>query len=285
MVQISDYRQFKDVFQKTKQKFGTINSNCLLPNKVVSEALTESSVYLEEYPEGFVMFTEWNAPALFYKIYYFIGDINSFPKISPEKPLLLEELDVNGKRSEYLDQISASLNRSGFTEAAKNIMVETKCSDPTVSSETDKILSHLESMNYRIEMDPHEVSTNDIADLWKNNLKKTDIPHEHYSSLKNGNSHIVCVFDPNNTVCGVNWWQYRNTVCEIRHTVTRADVRRKKIGSLMILFALDQAYKNNCRTAYTYIDSNNTSSITMYEKAGFTKNGKVCKQFILPMDI
>ncbi|MBQ6508187.1 MAG: GNAT family N-acetyltransferase [Flexilinea sp.] len=277
------YEQFRDLYQKIRQRSEKICSNCLLPQKTIAEALNDSEMYWEEYPQGLVLFTRHQAPEQYLKLYFFLRDISVFPDISADCPLILEELDAGGKREDYIRTITGSLQKAGFTKAAENHMFERSLEDPFLSSELNKRIASLSAEGCRIVMDPVDVDLSEITSLWKKYLKPSDIPSDHLSAPVSENAHIVCVLDRENSVCGANWWECRGKVCEIRHTVTRSDIRRRQIGSTMILFAAEQARTGLCRTAYTYIEEKNTASMNMYERIGFRKNGKICVQFTRPV--
>ena len=279
---LHDYEQFKALYRKTSQRFSKIYSNCPLPNRAVTEALNNSEVYWEEYPQGLVIFSTYQAPEQFLKLFYFLGDINSFPQIVTEKSMIIEELDANGKRDAYIRQITDSLSNAGFIRTAENHMVERQCDNPCISSELNERIASLAEYGFRIVMDPADIDFSVITDLWRKNLKPTDLPSSHLSFPYSESTHLVCVFDPEKNVCGANWWECRGNVCEIRHTVTRSDFRRRHIGSTMILFAVEQARISCCKTVFTYIEDKNTTSLNMYEKNGFHKNGKISIQFIKP---
>ena len=268
------YEQFRDLYQKFRQRSEKICSNCLLPQKTIAEALTDSEIYWEEYPQGLVLFTKHQAPERYLKLYYFLRDISAFPDISADCPLILEEPDAGGKREEYIRRFTDSLLAAGFTKVSENVMVERSCDVTSLSSEMEKRITLLVADGCRIVMDPIDIDLSEVTGLWKKCLKPTDLPACHLTAPVSENAHIVCVLDRENGVCGVNWWECCGRVCEIRHTVTRPDFRRKQIGSTMILYAAEQARTSLCRTAYTYIDEKNTASMNMYEQIGFRKNGK-----------
>ena len=277
---INDYKQFKDIYSQAKEKLGRLNSNCLLPSRTLPEAISNGNVFYNEYQSGFIIFTTEDAPFGFYKAYYFLSDMDNFPLIKTNKPVLLEELDSNGKREVYLRQFQPKLNAGGFKMYAENYLFEIDL-DESILRNCDTYMEKLHTHNLCFKTDSTINYSEDVRELWKQYLKPTDVPESHMLFSKNG-VHLICVLTKENEICGVNWWHCSNSVCEIRHTVTRPDHYREGIGTFMILSALEYAYHDGCKSAFTFIDAENIKSIRMYEKIGFRKSGKISRQFVKP---
>ena len=280
MYLLTKYEQFKKEYSKLKNNFGKVYCNCLFPSKIISEIISENNCFLTESNNGFLILTSKDSPKGFLKVYYFLGDCNSFPVLPANCPLIVEEIDICGKKSNYLEKIIAILAEAGFHETAKNVYVEISLKESSLYSLIQASLEQLANNCYYIDADPDEKYIKEGFKLWERYLKPTDIPEEHYQTSLTKKNHILTVLDKNQKVCGVNWWAFHNNICEIRHTVTHPNYYRQNIGTSMILYALNEGIINGCHSAYTFIDSNNTISIKMYEKIGFRLTEKISRQFI-----
>ena len=280
MNRIFDYQQFVDLYSRTKLNLGRLNSNCLIPGKVLPETIKKGDIYYEEFPTGFVLFSSVDAPFGFYKVFYFFTDFEKFPDIKSDLPLLIEELDSNNKRAKYLESFIPKLESAGFHKSAENNIYEICDINSDIISDYEFREKKLLNDGFTIKSNPDPENFNSIINMWDCYLKQTDVPYEHKQYSQENAAHIVYMVSPGNEICGVNWWNLSNTNCEIRHTVTKPDYYRKGIGTCMILYALRHAYLKGYKTAYTYIDAENDKSINMYQKIGFNKNGKISRQFI-----
>ena len=106
------------------------------------------------------------------------------------------------------------------------------------------------------------------------------MPREHLDFADDASQNVVCVLDEKGHVAGVHWWKVSGASCELRHTVTHPDHYRKGVGSYMINRSLASALSAGCRSAYTFIDAENSRSLRMYDKLGLAPNGHRSFQFI-----
>ncbi len=284
MIELKCAEQFRELSSAQKQRRGKLISNSLLPGKTVREALSKGKLFYKELPQGFALYDSEGTDAPFYTLYYFVEPDAEMTGFAADRQVLLEEPDSDGRRADYLSGLEIRLARAGFSKTAENVLVEIAASAIAENEERYSALSEQYRANgYRIAVDPDGELLAQAFALWRAHLKPTDLPQGHFAAGTDA-AHIVCLLDGNGAVCGVNRWEFRGDVCEIRHTVTRPDCLRQGIGSFLILYALKDAAKNGMRSAFTYIDEQNVRSLAMYEKIGFQRTGKTCRQYVLPAE-
>jgi len=283
MIELTGYESFHEAYAAEKRRLGPLNSNCLLPKRTIAEALLRGRVFLRHTESGLAVYAEEGDPAPFADLYYFLADGEALPDLSIDRPVLLEELDSNGRRAAYLDAMLPKLTAAGFSLIAENVLVEI---GSAFGEEAAEGLAAAEAgyaeRGYRVELDPTGDAREAAFALWRAHLKPTDLPPWHFAVDPEQGMHLVCLLDAHGEVAGVNWWMVKEQVCEIRHTVTRPDCLRQGIGSFLIRYALQNAAKTGIRSAYTFIDVNNLRSLAMYEKIGFVRTGKISRQYLLP---
>ena len=282
MIELKTEEQFKERSRAEKERCGKLVSNCLLPGRTVRDALLRGRVLFRELPQGFVLYGAEGGHPPFYTLYYFLQPGAEMKGLAANLPVLLEEPDANDRRAAYLSELEPKLFRAGFTVIAKNILVE--IAPESIAANDERYAAWqkaYEENGYRIAVDPCGKQREEAFALWRAHLKPTDLPPGHFDPDAEG-AHIVCILDRAGSVCGVNRWELKDGVCEIRHTVTRPDCLRQGIGSFLILYALQDAEKKGMRSAFTYIDEQNVRSLAMYEKIGFRRTEKTCRQYLLP---
>ncbi len=283
-VELKTEEQYKEIGRTQKERCGKLVSNCLLPGRTVRDALARGRVFFRELPDGFALYGAEGEDAPFLQLYYFLKPGAEMTGLMTDRPVLLEEPDANDRRAAYLSELEPKLARAGFTTIAKNILVE--IAPESIAANDDRYASLLESYRkkgYRIAVDPKGRPLEEAHALWRAHLKPTDLPPGHFDADAK-DAHLVCILDGSGSVSGVNRWELRDGVCEIRHTVTRPDCLRQGIGSFLILYALKDAAENGMRSAFTYIDEHNVRSLAMYEKIGFQRTEKTCRQYLLPAE-
>lgn len=280
-----NYSDFKEIYKRIKNREGHLDSNCLFPGQTIRECLEEDELFIGELPNGFILIKD---EVEYQRLFYFLNMEYGFPHLHLKKPLLVEEADNGGRRKLYLDNLSKELLGLGYQLVAKNLMVQIDLRSKKHRifeelNETEERL-HNEGIRYAFFIKEDIEKKGRILDLWKNNLKVTDVPHAHTLFDKKTDQKVLYVTNEEGFLCGVNWWMIRSSTCELRHTVTHSDFIRKGIGLFMVLKALEDAIEKECNLAISYIDVINDGSLRMYSKAGFEINRKTSLQFLLKPD-
>lgn len=284
LIELENEEQFKTLFREEKERRGKLFSNCLLPAKAVRKALSEGKVYVRKLEQGLALYSDEGKNAPYYRLFYFFGENAEMTGLAMDKPVLLEEPDMNDRRAAYLSALQERLERAGFKKVAKNYVVEIPVPQPAENTEKLRMLQEqMDARGYRTVVDPTGKQLEEAFALWRGFLKPTDLPQEHFEIGKNG-AHLVCLLDRNDKVCGVNRWETHDGACEIRHTVTSPDCLRQGIGNYLSLYVLEYAAKENARVGIGFFDETNYRSIAMLEKVGFKRSGKIILQYMLPAE-
>ena len=280
MLPLSDYSEFKKLYETAKNNIGKPDTNCLFPGTVVKDGIRQEILYYRVFPEGLVLFLD---EGNLYRVYYFLDSSKPIPDLSCGKTLLIEELDNNNRREEYLNSFAEKLTRSGFYLESRNIQFEINLAEKQqwIRDEYARALHRIESNGFSFTVQPDHEQAEQVLEIWKNNLKPTDVPLSHTRFETDDEQSVVCVVDRDGRVCGTLWWINRGNYCEIRHIVTHPDHYRKGISNFTMLYSFMRASENGSKIVISYMDVHNENSILMHKRAGMTQNGKVSLQFIL----
>ena len=271
--------QYKSLKSAVKQRCGSLASNFFLTSGGLSRILELQGLSYVEYPQGLVMFAD---EGTYYRAFYYLDPNRPLPDISQDKMVVIEELDNNGKRDEYLSDFFAKLEAGGWQRVARNVQVYSSLDNrgDEIRDKFRRAQDNLIEQGFHIEECP-ERHVDRVISLWKEWLRKTDLPSEHMGFIGDPSQTVICVLNDNDEVCGTNWWRLQGGVCEIRHTVTNPRFYKRGIGYAMQLVAMADAVDIGCRGVFTYIDDRNYRSLAMFEKAGIVENGRITVQYSL----
>ncbi len=280
LVPITDYSFFQTLYKETKNRLPALESNCILPGKLVREGIAGSNLYYKAFPEGFVLYLDENN---LYRAYYFLDTNQEFPDLKADKPVLIEELDSFDRRKAYLDQLTPKLEKVNFRLVSRNLMVEydLEGNADTVREALRRSTQNMEEKGLITVSELTHEQCKQVLDLWDKYLKPTDVPLSHRQFETDKSQHIAAVLDKDGTVCGLNWWILQKTRCETRHYVTHPDYYRIGIGQQLWYYSAVQILKAGCKTIMSYIDELNYKSRNLAKKAGWVENGKISLIFIL----
>lgn len=280
MNKVTDYSEFQFLYKENKKRFSKIDTNCLFPGKIIRDSIANGQLFYRSFPEGLVLYID---EINLYRAYYFLDAECQLPDMSADKIILIEELDDQERRKEYLDKFRNKLETAGFFQESCNYQLEVD-----LLKNRDLICENYKNAFTRINIsgllttcEPNADQNEQILQLWKNSLKQTDVPISHTNFYNDNEQHVICVTDPQGNVCGVNWWTFRGNCVEIRHTVTHPNYYHKGIGNFIMSFVLNTALNEGVVIGMTYVEEQNYRSFGMMHKAGLKENGRVSYQFLL----
>ena len=166
---------------------------------------------------------------------------------------LVEEIDNNNSRVEYLQKIEFQLNEAGFELFKKNVQVELSVSDNFEAIQQnlrDRLASLDEQGLTYVICDEEELYKEAVA-LWYSALDATDIPSCH-TVLKEDNN-LLCIVARDGKIASTNWWKVNGVVSECRHTVTNPNYYRRGLGSLTLLLWITMVQKQGVKKCITWI--------------------------------
>ena len=280
LLPINNYSQFKILYQSVNNNIQKLDTNCLLPGKVLRDSIRDNSLYYREFPEGLILYVD---EGNLYKIYYFLDNSKPFPDLRCGKNVMIEELDSNNRRQDYLNYFSRKIYQAGFSLESKNIQFEINLTEQKqwILSEYEKAAKRLNTNGLLATVKPDNAQVKQILEIWKLYLKQTDVPISHTKFLTDIEQSVVCILNKNASVCGTLWWIFRGNYCEIRHIVTHPDYYRMGISNYTMLFSFMKALEGNSKSVISYTDIQNEKSILMHRRAGMKENGKISMQFLL----
>lgn len=276
---INDYSVFSIQYKTLKENIENICTNCLLPGKIIRDAIEKKDTYYQKIPEGLLIFIDEGNQ---YSVFYFLDQSKPFPILTSNKLLLIEELDSENRRKEYLEQQTKKLKDAGFKLAAYNYQFQINLAEQKqlIQNEFLSASNKLNNAGFTSSCNLTNYQIDQVINLWKSSLRPTDIPYDHLNFNTQSNQYVVCVLDQMKNVCGTLWWTYKGNICEIRHIVTRPDCYRKGISNYTMLYSFLRAMETGSKIVVSYVDKENNKSIFMHLKAGMKKNGKISLQFI-----
>ena len=283
LLTISNYSEFKELYESAKTRIKKLDTNCLFPGSVVKDSIQQNHLYYREFPEGFILYID---EGNLYRIYYFLDSSKPVPELRCEKDLLLEELDFKNRREEYLSYFTDKILKSGFYLESRNIQFEINLAEQKewIQAEYKKAGERLENngLTSATELNPKQIEQ--VLELWRDHLKPTDVPVSHTEFASDDNQSVVCVLNKDGSVCGTLWWVDRGNYCEVRHIVTHPDYYRMGISNFTMLYSFVKAMERGSKFVISYTDIHNEKSIGMHKHAGMAENGKISLQFLLEAD-
>ena len=271
--------QVDELRRALAERVGKLRTNLTLGPGRISCAIERGMVRYEARPESLLVFKDEGA---FELVYYYLAECEAFPRMTWEKPVVIEEIDQGGVNTAWREAFARALRDRGWRLAAANLQVAMDLSDG--EGEIDALLERSSAALRERGLSFEECGTeraDEVVALWREHLKATDVPADHFGFAGDASQNVVCVVDGEGSLCGVNWWRCAGRTCEVRHTVTVPDRQRQGIGLAMLAYTLDAARRAGCTRAYTYIDEENTRSLALYGKCGFSENGRSARQYVL----
>lgn len=94
-----------------------------------------------------------------------------------------------------------------------------------------------------------------------------------YGELSNDLAHYYCAFDSENNLVGyAGAWGIIDEA-HITTIAVKPELRRKKIGEMLLIEILEYCYKNEIKYVTLEVRISNTAAIKLYEKYGFKSLG------------
>ena len=270
MNRIDSFETFNSLIKSFKENRDTFEHFPFNKN-IFEKYISDQRLYYEENEHGLSFFVDED---LYYDLFYIIE--KSFPLSvkRKNKALLINE---NQLLKENITFNNLYLN-SGFEIGAVNHQLAIN-----IESEKDPILrKHAETQDFLIEHD-YTVSENlheydeEVKKLWTENLKKTDVPYDHY---REGN--ILLLLDENKNLLAAAWYQSNNgRDSEWRHIVVDEPYRGKGLSNVLACHWLHQCLESQIKRGLTWVEENNLVSMKAHEKIGFTENKRLSIQYIM----
>ena len=132
-------------------------------------------------------------------------------------------------------------------------------------------------IDYRIiNSDIKKYDIHEAKKIWKENLKETDIPLDHYHF---GNL-IALIHD--NRIIAVAWYDLnKRGDLEWRHIVVDKQFRGMGLSKFLFYNCLKITVKDGVKRAVTWVESENYVSLEMHRSIGFVKTNRVSAQYVL----
>ena len=278
MKKICDLGEYKELMRENKERIGKVEKNCFLMSSSMNKYIEEERLYVETYENGMVLYVD---EGRYYNMYYFWKSDCKMFDFRQDKPVLIEELNNNGSRNEYIEKIESSLFEVGFTVFKNNLQLELSLKDKKkiIEKQLSEKLQKISAQNLRLEFCTDDDILEKSIILWQDSLDVTDIPQEHMS-LKS-NDKLACILTETREVIATNWWRNSNKNSEGRHTVTHPEYFQRGLASTLLLVWCKDAIDQGVERCYTWVSDTNDRSLAMFKKIGFTPNGRTSKQYIL----
>ena len=274
---IRDLTQYKELIRETKRRFGKVDQNSILMSGAVEKYIKNGHLFFREYEHGTVF---WIEEGRYYKLYYYWMPGAALDDFRCEKPVVIEELDNHGTRSDYISRFTPTLEAAGFRLYKTNQQVELNPSDPSLGLEerfsAEEARMAMEGLHFHYDDGSHMPQA---SALWKAHLDLADVPLDH--TVLGPDDTLLCVLDGSGSVAATHWWRHTGKSSEGRHTVTHPDYYRRGLASAMLCAWCLDAKQRGIRKASTWISTTNFRSLALYQKVGFTPNGRVSRQYIL----
>lgn len=278
MKKIRNLDEYKEILRLNKERIGKVEKNCYLMAGAMNKYIMEERLYVETYENGMVLYID---EGCYYNMYYFWKTNCKMEDFRQEKPVLIEELDNNGSRTEYINNIEQYFFDVGFEKFKNNLQLEMSIKDKkkTIEEQLSKKMLRLSEQNLQLEFCSDDDILKKSIKLWQNSLDVTDIPQEHMSL--GSDDKLACILTEERQVVTTNWWRNTKKSSEGRHTVTHPEYFQRGLASTLLLVWCQEAIKQDVERCFTWVSDTNVRSLAMFKKLGFVPNGRSSKQYIL----
>ncbi len=276
---IDTIEYYDDLIREKKESFGKLRSNVFSQKEHLKKYLVLGRLYVENYPDGLFFFLDEEN---YYRAFYFWSrERIMFTRYDYDKPVLLEEPDMNGLRKTEIYQIGTDLQRCGFCFHKTNSRYEMDLKG--VSPEENKafIDEICKKEQLRLTYCTEERQKRGVLKLWDESLDFVDIPWDRRLFQNKGESVACLINEAGDVVSTYRWELIGKNRCEGHHLVTQENYRQKGLARVLYREWQNNAIACGTNVLTSWIDDKNDASIRLHEDLGFHKTGKVCAQYLL----
>ncbi len=265
MIAVRSLQEYRAMISAKKAEIGHFVKNSVQMSSTMDQYIAEHRLFARTFRDGIIFFVD-EGP--FFNVYYYWDSAGELPDLREGKPLIVEELGIEGKMEKELAEKGRRLLRSGFSLYRRNLLMERPAAlpfDPPCLPP-----------GFRITRAGEEELPYALA-LWDRFLDPEDVPLDH-RSLRDGGA-LALVRDGAGKVCAVYRWSTQGRRSEGRHIVTVPEHLREGLASALLAEWIRDAAGHGCETATTWVNDRNRASLALYESCGFRNTGKYCLQF------
>lgn len=275
---ITDYQIYKELLHRYKDHIATLNTNSIIMPETIRSYISKNKLYFEAHPDGILFFIDERK---YFNLYYFWNQKAEFPEISCRLPIIVEELNQNGRRDSYIDEIRKKLRLIGFNRIRRNVQVEMRPGDIQRNIEMTRniLLDKLEQKNLALRYCTDGTAMKQVTSLWEDFLDVADVPDDHFSNMDGAT--ILNVENPMGRVVSTIFWSGNSRTNECRHVVTHPDFYKMGLASVLIQTWICTVRQNGVERLTTWINDQNYKSLALFQNNGFHPNGRISVQFIL----
>ncbi len=238
---------------------------------IFEKYIVEQRLFYEEDDQGLYFYVDED---LFYDLYYIIEKGSRLSVRRKKKALLINE--------NQLSKDGISFNelylKSGFEVVAVNhqLTINIETEREHILKKYEETQEFLKEHDYTVAENRHAYNS-EVKRLWTKNLKKTDVPYDHYIE---GN--MLVLLDKDEHLLAASWYASNNgRDSEWRHIVVDEPYRGMGLSSVLTYYWLHLCAQNQIRRGLTWIEENNTVSMKVHEKIGFVENKRLSIQYIM----
>lgn len=275
MRKVNSLEEYKAIIKDNKTKHKHIDTNSFLMKKDIEEMIEAGSFYVEAYSSGIAFFSD---EGTYYKCYYHVESEMEFPLMLPDKPVVIDELDKEGRRSAHISRSEVKFHQKGFSYYRTNRQYEKALCSRTSAEKELSGAFHMVFVTASKDERQMDCMQQSVM-LWDQNLELADIEKSH-RTLKEG-SGIVCITSPDKRVVSTEWFHNEGGRSEGRHTVTDPEFRGCGFAKALLYEWCSRAYEAGMKKAVTWIAEDNARSVRLHKSVGFMETGTVCRQYIL----
>ena len=270
MNRIDSFETFNSLIRSFKENRETVEHFPFNKN-VFEKYINDRRLFYEEDAQGLYFCVDED---LFHDLYYIIEKGSSLSIDHKEKALLINENQLLKDSISFNDLY---LN-SGFEVSAVNhqLTINIEPEKERIHQKYKEAQEFLKKHAYAIEENRHEYDK-EVKRLWTENLKKTDVPYDHYAE---GNT--LLLLDQNEKLLAAAWYSSSNgRDSEWRHIVVDQPYRGKGLSNVLAYHWLHLCVENRIRRGLTWVEENNIISMKAHQKIGFAENKRLSIQYIM----
>lgn len=265
MNRIETYEQCNFIIQNFKKDTKKIITNFFFLPKELKQIIATREIRYQESKDTLIICVE---EIDFSHIYFFKLD-ESVPVIEDTGKVMIVDFVVrSGINLEKIELEKKKWFAANFKEykqyiRLKYILEKPSCSHLDFLKTNSWCLSHANTNN-----------TNDILDIWMENLDKYSTPlpstEELVQLIESGYIYII---SDNNIVVGAVYMNMASKVCILKHLTVCASYRRQGLGTALMDYALGEMKRKGIEKCFLWVDVNNIPAYESYKKYGFIEEG------------
>lgn len=275
MERVKSLEQYSALIKEVRQTHSSVQTNCYMLPDAVEKQLSKNKLFALDVGAGIALIIDEGA---FYQLYYYVGLNETILFDRKDKPVILDQIYLQNKKTESVVQIEKKWLDCGFHNYKTYRHITLKMTQ----EQLDGIPLSLDDENYvMVKAKPSD--TEAVSKLWTSSLDvlSTALPEpEEISELIEQGLVFCARSEASGKIGAVMKLEYQRGVYLIHHVVVDSDHRRQGLAKRLY----DYCYRltgTEGTQYYGWVDVNNIPSLQLHLSKGWKFNGRLTSQLLL----